>query len=985
MTTSSKAAYYVFGAILLLIMVAKALSMWTDYLWFGAMGQAPVFVTILLNRVLLGIIVGVGFFLWMWLNLRLARRPLPDNVALIGKRLLPDEERAQIEIYADKALLVFSLIAGLMAGLVASGKWLPWLQFTHAATFGSADPIFGLDAGFYVFKLSFLRYVLRSLFFATIIAAIAATLIYLYQEAIRVAGNSIQTIPHARAHIYSLVALALVVRAVTYRIDQYSLLLSNRGGVFWGASYADVHARLPVMYALMALCIVGAAIILANIRSRRLFWPAGALAVILLFSFLGGTVFPVAIQKLVVVPTQLQKEEPFIKFNIEATNRAFALDKIKTEVHPVGKSLTWDDVKRNRNTIDNIRLWDHRPLEKTLDQRQGLRPYYDFPDVDVDRYIVDGKCRQVMLSPRQIDSNGIQGSQTWVKSHLQYTHGYGVCAVPVNEIGRGDSGEGLPNFWVKDIPPVSIPEMQIKRPGIYFYASIHPRLIEIIQTINRRERAGQPDQAAQPSGQAQAQGDVAAQQPDPPDRPGAAAQRVMDEPLAKIEDYVVANTAVAELDYPRGDVSEANNAYTKYTGKGGVSVGSFWRRVAFFARFQDWQLLLTQSLTKDSRVIMNRTLPERIQALCPFFLMCDPDPYITIINGELKWINDAYTYSRLYPYSTPHKSVGVNYLRNSVKVVCDAYDGIPEFYVVDDADPMVKCYRSIFPSLFKSEPMPAEIRAHIRYPQLMFLVQAETFGDYHMLDPVTFYQREDSWAIAQEFYAAEPRQTEPYYTVMKLPGEQQEEFILMLPMTPRGREDKNMVAWLAARCDGDNYGKILCYTMPKSLLVDGPMQIESRIGQNPEFSKNQTLWGQRGSTIIRGNLLVIPFDQTLLYAEPVYIAAASSPIPELKLVLLVNGNRVAFGPDLQSALENLLGQPPDAEKAPSKPAAGPTPPATGATATQPEAATIRQLVDKALQLQTQKQQALTGGDLGSFQKLDQEQAQILQQIQQLAQ
>lgn len=982
MTLSSKLTYYVFGAILVLILVAKALAMWTDYLWFGAMGQAPVFLTILLNRLGLGLLFGIIFFLWLWLNLRLARRPLPDNVALIGKRLLPDEERAQIELYADKALLVFALIAGLMAGLVASGKWLQWLQFTHATTFGTTDPLFGLDAGFYVFKLSFLRYVLRSLFFAVIVATIASTLVYLYQEAIRIAGNSIQTIPHARAHLYTLVALALVVRAITYRIDQYALLLSNRGGVFWGASYSDVHARLPVMYALMGLCVMGAVVILASIRSRRLFWPAGALAVILLFSFLGGTVFPVAIQKLVVLPTQLQKEEPFIKYNIDATNRAFGLDRIHTEVHPVGKTLTWDDVQKNRNTIDNIRLWDHRPLEKTLDQRQGLRPYYDFPDVDVDRYTVNGKCRQVMIAPRQVNSAGIQGSQTWVKTHLQYTHGYGVCVVPVSEIGRGDSGEGLPNYWVKDIPPLCIPELQIKRPGIYYYASIHPRLIEIIQTIERHERAGQPDQAAQNPGQAGPGG----QQPDPPDRPGAAAQRVMDEPLAKIEDYVIVNTSVAELDYPRGDESDAGNAYTKYAGKGGVPVGSFWRRIAFFARFQDWQLLLTQSITKDSRIIMNRTLPERIQALCPFFLMCDPDPYITIINGELKWINDVYTYSRLYPYSTPHKEVGVNYLRNSIKVVCDAYDGIPEFYVVDESDPMVKCYRSIFPSLFKSEPMPSQVRAHIRYPQLLFLVQAQMYGDYHMLDPTTFYQREDSWAIAQELYGSEPRQTEPYYVVMSLPGEQREEFLLVVPMTPRGREDKNMVAWLAARCDGENYGKLLCYTMPKSLLVDGPMQIESRIGQNPEFSKNQTLWGQRGSTIIRGNLLVIPFEHTLLYAEPVYIAAANSPIPELKLVVLVNGNRVAFGPDLESALENLLGQPPEKEKPPAEPkasATSATQPSAGQP--QPQAATIRQLVDRALQLQTQKQQALTGGDLGAFQKLDQEQAQILQQIQQLAQ
>lgn len=985
MTLPSKVFYYIFGVILALILVAKALTLWTDYLWFSALSQGAIFATILSTRIVLGLIIGVLFFLWLWINLRIARKPLPPDVALLGKRLLPDEERAQIEQYADKALLAFALLGGLMAGVVASGKWLPWLQFGHAVPFNDVDPIFGKDAGFYVFKLGFLRYLVNSAFLAIVVATVASVLVHLYQEAIRVVGNSIQTTQRARTHVYTLVALGLLVKIADYRIDQFGLLMTNKGGVLWGAAYADVYGRLPVMYGLMVLCLVGAVVMIASIRSRRLFWPAGALAVIILFSFLGGTVYPVAVQKLVVNPTQFDKERPFIESNIKATNKAFGLDKVESRIHDVVTNLTWDQVERNRITIDNIRLWDHRPLERTMDQRQGLRAYYDFPDVDVDRYTIDGHVRQVMIAPRQIDSNRIPAPQTWVKSHLQYTHGYGVCAVPVNEIGRGETGEGLPNFWIKDIPPQSIKDLQVNQPGVYFFTSIHPRFIELVQSIERHERAGQPDQTNQgtdATGQQQQPGQQGGPQSEQ-DRPGAAEQRIMDEPLAKIEDYVIANTKVDELDYPRGGNGISNaqegNAYTRYTGKGGVPVGNFWRRLAFFARFQDWQLLFTQSLTKDSRVIINRTLPERIQALCPFFLLCDPDPYITVIDGKLKWINDAYTYSRTYPYSTPHSLVGVNYMRNSVKVVCDAYDGIPEFYCTDPSDPMIQCYQSIFPTLLKKEPAPKAVQEHFRYPQLLFTVQADTYADYHMTDATTFYQREDSWSVPNEIYGSEARKTEAYYAVMKLPGETKEEFLLVLPFTPKGREDKNMVAWMAARCDPAHYGEIVCYRMPKNALVDGPMQVESRIGQDPEFSKNQTLWGQRGSTIIRGNLLVIPIENSLLYAEPVYIAAAKSPIPELKLVLLVNGNRVAFGTDLDSALAKLFGRTPEEAAATS------ISPSQAPPAGQAQAATIKGLVEQALELQQSKEKALASGNLGEFQRLDGELAKILGQIEKLAQ
>lgn len=973
MTLSSKVFTWVFGIIFVFIMIAKGLTIWTDYLWFGVMGQAPVFAKIFWTRVVLGLICGAAFFLWVWLNLRIARRPLPSDITLIGKRLMPDEERAQVEQYADKALLIFALIVGLMAGLAASNKWLPWMQFTNAVDFGRSDPLFNKDVGFYVFKLDFLRFLFRSSFYAVVIAIVASILVHMYQEAIRIAGNTLQTIYRARAHVYGLVAGALVLKIWGYHLDQLGLVLARRGGSFSGASYADVNGRLPVMYALMALCLAGAIVLITQIRSRKLFLPAGAVAVIILFSLLGGSVYPSLVHKLIVVPTELEKEKPFIEHNIVATNDAYGLTAVQNTQPNLRLRLTRDEIEHNRETIDNIRLWDHRPLERTMDQSQALRAYYNFPDVDVDRYTVDGRYRQIMIAPRQIDANKIPPPSSWVKDRLQYTHGYGVAACPVTEIARGESQEGLPNYWVKDIPPKTVSGMEITRPGVYFYAGIHPRFIEYIQAIERRERAGVPKPEPGAGGD-QEEGA-------PPNRPGAAEQQIMDEPMAKVEEFVLVNTNELELDYPQLAAEGSDNAYTKYTGKAGVPVGSFLRRLAFFARFHDLQILLTQSITKDSKVIINRTLPERIQALCPYFIICDPDPYITIIDGHLKWINDVYTYSRNYPYSTQHRVIPVNYLRNSVKVVCDAYDGIPEFYVIDDSDPMIQCYQKCFPTLFKKEPMPQKVRKHIRYPQLLFTVQAEMYALYHMRDAKTFYQREDNWAVAREQYARETRTVEAYYVVMKLPGEQKEEFLLMLPFTLKGREDRNMVAWMAARCDGDHYGELICFKMPKQSWIYGPSQIETRIDQTPEFSERRTLWSQEGSTVIRGNLLVIPIEDSLLYVEPVYIAASVSAIPELKLVVLVNGTDVAIGDDLEDALDKLFGartKPGEEKLAGPNEVTSVTPEKPGEAI--PEA--VLSVIDQMLKLDEQAQKALSEGNLGEYQRLHRDMSVMLRDAKQ---
>ncbi|MBC7288281.1 MAG: UPF0182 family protein, partial [Armatimonadetes bacterium] len=476
MSRSNKWLLWLFGALAAFITILKLLSLYADYCWFQALGQAAVFSTILWTRVELGVVIGGAFFLWLWLNARLARRPLPSDIVLIGRRLLTEEEREQVEQYLDKALLAFCVIGGLMLGFVASGHWLDWLHFRNPVPFGYSDPLFHRDASFYVFRLGMLLYLWRVVFYAFSLALIITVLVYFYQEAIRIVGNAVHALPMARAHTFALLAGTLLVKAVGYRLDQLQLVLSPRAQVLFGAGYADVHARLPVLWILIAMCVAGAVATLISIRGRRFLIPGGALAAIVLTSFLGGAMYPSLVQRLVVKPNEFQKQEKYIAYNIEATNLAYGLHRARDEQHVLRNDLTWERLRENWSAIENVRLWDHRPLEQTYQHVQALRPYYRFSDVDVDRYIVDGRLRQVMLAARQLDYSMIPEPKTWVKTHLQYTHGYGICVSPVNVAGP----EGLPEFWVKDIPPRSRPEFRINEAGLYYMASLHPRLIEYI-------------------------------------------------------------------------------------------------------------------------------------------------------------------------------------------------------------------------------------------------------------------------------------------------------------------------------------------------------------------------------------------------------------------------------------------------------------------------------------------------------------------------
>lgn len=952
---------YFFVVILAGTILIKLLTLYTDYLWMASVGQAAVFTRILGTKVLLGVIVGLLFFVWLWINIRIARRPLPADITIIGKRLLPEEERAQIEQYAGRALLIFALAGGALAGLYASGRWLEYLQFTHAVDFGSTDPLLGRDVGFYVFRLNFIQYLWRLCFYAVGIAFVISVLVHLYQEAIRMVGNTIHALPRARRHCLGLLALALFLKIYGYRLIQFNLLYSQRGEFFSGASFADAHAKFPVLYLMMVLVAIVGIIMLVSIPRRDFKLAGWALAILLAVSFLGGSAYPNLIQRLVVLPTQLEKEYEYAQHNIQMTNQAYGLDQVKESLFAAQDNIDAQVIQDNPQTIRNIRLWDHRPLETVYDQLEALRAYYNFADVDVDRYWLNGEYRQVMLSARQLDYAKLPPPITWVNQYLTYTHGYGVCMSPVDEIGKA----GLPIKWIEGLPPRSVfGELEVTRPAIYYMAAIRPRLIE---AISPPEVLPAPPVATGPQAEPGA---------GPPTGPAAAAGI----PQPKATKFAIVNTRKKEFDYPRTGGGAEGNVMTQYQGRGGVPLSGWFTRLAFAARFMDVQILLTEYIQPGSKILINRYLPDRLMAIAPF-LVFDPDPYLTVIEGQLKWICDSYTFSRMYPYSTRQPQyINLNYIRNSVKIACDAYDGLPIFYVVDPNDPLVQCYQKIFPTLFApASQMPEQTRAHLRYPQLLFIIQAQTFADYHMRDPETFFQREDSWAIPPEVYREGTRMMEAYYVVMKLPGEDKEEFLLMLPFVLRGREDWVMVAWMAARCDPPHYGELIVYKFPKGTRTFGPMQMESRIRAVPEISEEFTLWGSVGSRVIQGNLLIIPINDSLLYVEPVYVevAEAQRAIPALHRVIVAAGDRIVMEPTLDAALSKLFGRVVEPAVKPTRP----TPATEAPTAPlPPELRQVKELIQRALDLEAEAMALLRAGDLAGYQAKQQEQKKILEQL-----
>jgi uncharacterized membrane protein (UPF0182 family) len=812
-----------------------------DLLWFSTLGYRQVFMITLGAQVAIFAIVWAVAFLAIWISGMIALRLSPERgrVHVLGRSdemveiNLPELIRALGDRVPWKILVLGgAAILALFAALGEASSWSVYLKALHGVPFGVKEPAFGLDVGFYIFTLPLLEE-LRDLFLMILVlTAVLTTAVYWTRGALDFRKSVPQITPACAAHLSVLLGICFVQRAMSYWLARYALTLHTNGVVF-GLRYVDHILWKPGLWLLVALALIAAAMCFANLRERGLRLPVAAAIVVFGPSIILNLLQP-AIERLWVKPNELRVEEPYLVRNIEMTRRAYRLDTVDVKPFEGVGELTPASLEQDSTTIKNIRLWDPRPLIATYRQLQEIRLYYNFRDVDIDRYWIDNSETQVMLSARELNVDLLPpDAQTWVNRHLKFTHGYGIVMSPVHAKDQ----EGLPLLYIKNIPPQSSVGIKIVQPGIYF-----------------------------------------GEEPDV---------------------YAIAKGLTPEFDYPRGNA----NVLDFYKGNAGVPVSGFWRRLLFSFYYHDINLLVTEGIVPGSRILMRRNINQRLAVLAPF-LNQDHDPYIVTYNGRLVWIVDCYTVSDHYPYSQ-RSADQINYIRNSVKAVVDAYTGHVDFYVADPGDPIIQTWARIFPGMFKPlTAMPADLRAHIRYPEDFFLIQADIYRTYHMTDPEVFYNREDLWSVPRENYADEIVPMQPYYVIMRLPGETNAEYILMLPMVPQGRD--NMISWLAARCDGADYGHLFEFAFSKDRLFYGPYQIQARINQNPEISQRYSLWNQMGSKVILGNLLVIPLEDSLLYVEPLYIRAQNGQLPELQRVLASYGDRTVMGDDLESTLAALF-------------------------------------------------------------------------------
>ena len=804
---------------------------YTDWLWFGEVGYQQVFVTAILTRLGLGAVVAAAAFVLLFGNFRMALQHFDQPYLVLG---VSPTDGAPVVLQrrgVSRLILAVSLLGAFVAGLFASNQWMTWLSYRHATPFGDRDPIFGLDVSFFVFQLPWFELV-RDLLLAVLLVALGGSVLISLLPG-RVAGGSGPMAPLrvARRHLSLLAAAVLLALGAGAYLEAFGLVLS-RSDIIVGATYADVTARLPALRVLGMVSIVGAVMASAHAFMKRS-WLLPAAFGLYAVAWIGGGVFATGVQRLVVTPNEQVKETPYLAYNIAATRKAFALESVEERQVSGDALLTKKDIAANQAIIGNVRLWDRQPLLNTFGQIQEIRTYYDFGSIDVDRYVINGTYRQVMLSARELNVENLP-SRSWIAERLTFTHGYGLTLGPVNEVTQ----EGLPVLFIKNIPPESSVNLEITEPSIYF-------------------------------------GEFS-------------------------NDYVFVGTRAREFHYPKGD----EPVYRNYEGQAGMAVASFFRKMLFATRFKSVKILLSEDLTGASRILIHRNIMDRVTAIAPF-LQYDRDPYLVIAGGRLFWLLDAYTTTTHYPYSTRTES-GANYIRNSVKVVIDAYNGTTTFYAADPRDPLAATIGRIFPGLLRSiDQMPGELRRHVRYPEGIFAIQCAMYATYHMTDPAVFYNKEDQWEIpAIESTGAVASAMEPYYTIMRLPGQKDAEFIQMLPFTPRRKD--NLAAWLVARSDGDRYGHLLVFQFPKQKLVYGPRTIAARINQDQTISPQITLWNQQGSEVVQGTLLVIPIENSLLYIRPLYLRSAGGKIPELKRVIVAYQNQIAMEETLEAAIEKIF-------------------------------------------------------------------------------
>lgn len=860
-------SFVVMVIVVILVLLIGCAGFLTNWMWFDSLGYEKVFWTKFLSQ----LEIGVPVFLAAMLLVRIYLKSLKKHYFIeIESHEIPDEKRL------NKISWGMSVVFGLLVGLTAGAStWMDFRQFANATSFGLKDPLFHLDISFYVFKLSFLTKA-NNIVLGIVVGVVIITLLYYgilmmvrtpdmfewepeepedpetsgenaipFTRKSRKKPSEKRTLDLNNSNMSQLLHIAsgkltllgiifYVMVAMDFLMRQFDLLHVHTGAVY-GAGFTDVNVKLWVYRLIMALSIVGAVTLCHHMHRKEPKKLVRIPIAIVAVGLLGGVV-SFAVQNLLVSPDEINKESKYLERNISFTRHAYGLDNIKVEEFPAEQNLNRQAIRDNSQTITNIRINDYEPVQDFYNQTQSIRQYYDFNDVDIDRYNINGEQTQTYLAAREINESKI--SSTWINRHLKYTHGYGAAVSRVDAV----TASGQPDIIVKNIPPESeAKDIEITRPEIYF-------------------------------------GELT-------------------------NDYVIVNTDEQEFDYPNGN----ENSYSMYKGKAGIKLNLL-NRILFSVREGSMKLLVSSNVNSDSRIIINRNIKDRVEKLMPY-LSYEKDPYMTVVNGKLYWIVDAYTTSSYYPYSEPYSGeVGsTNYIRNSVKVVVDAYNGDTTFYVVDEDDPVARTYQKIYPTLFKDgKDMPEGIRKHIRYPNSLLKIQAGVYTKYHMDQVKVFYQDEDLWDIAHQIYGTEEKEMNPSYFIFELPDEKKAEFINMIPFTPKSKQ--NMTAIMMARNDGNRYGQLLVYKFPKNKTVYGPMQIEAQIDQNTEISKEFSLWNSSGSKYRRGDLFVIPINHSIMYVEPVYLEASNQAIPEMKRVIVAYGDKIAYESTLEDALADLFGE-----------------------------------------------------------------------------
>lgn len=911
-------------AFLLVLGLGRLGHAYIDWLWFTSLGDTSVFWTTLAGNWGIALAGGLLAAVLTFLNLWPARSALTTVRPLV---VLVSEETP---VWRPKPLRIFAiaaLLAGWLGATAAGTQWLVVLRAWNAVPFGGeVDPLFGKDMGFYIFQLPLFELIYQFVMALLVVNFLAAAAVYTLGGLASYAPGRLQVHPRAISHLSALVAGFFGLKAWGYALNAYQLVYSPRGVAF-GASYADVHANLPALRVLLVLAIAAAVLALVSVFRRVLVQLVSGMVLMAIASVLLGVAWPTVVQNFVVKPSEIQKETPYIRYNIASTRRAYDLNSIKTQVYPAHHELTAADVTADNPTIANTRLWDWRVLGQTYQQLQGLRSYYQFDEMDVDRYNIGGQMRQVMIAAREINYTKLP-QQTWINQHIKYTHGYGVTVSPAARVGP----DGFPEFWVKDVPPMaSVPELKVDRPEIYYGEQTGP--------------------------------------------------------------YAIVNTREEEFDYPKGET----NAYARYSGKGGIPVGLALPRLAFAVDNQDYNVLFTGAITGESRALIYRNIKDRVQRIAPY-LLYDPDPYIVIDQGRLVWIQDAYTASGRFPFAEPVNPGGINYLRNSVKVTIDAYNGDVHFYIADPNDPILKAYAAIYPGLFRPlSELPESLVPHLRFPEYLFQVKGQMYAKYHMTDPQVFYNSEDLWQVAAEG-GTQRNVTAPYYAILQLAGMDRPEYLLLQTFTPFKRT--NMVAWLGARADPEHTGEMIAYLFPKEKTVLGPQQVESNVNSTPAISQSINLWNQQGSQVSRGPLFVIPLKDSLLYIQSLFLQGSASPLPRMQRVIVAYGDQVNMAATLEEALAGIFGggAPPGGATpgtgtgttpgttpgtAPGT-APGTTPGTTPGTAPGPVASTVPALTARANQLYQEAQTALRSGDFAGYGRAIGELGEVLQRLQQLA-